>query len=405
MDRLTLLSMQGGLLAFMGVVIFLAWCTQRRPYSDNGPVWFSIGFVVGGIGLLLQAYRGIIPAFFAIILGNFLFLMTYVFTERAVAITTRRRSHMFWLLGINIALILSYVYFTYFKPDAIVRTIEAVIVMLVMQIPIWVHLAQCKERTIRPALRAMSAVLVLHMMTNFVRVIGVLLLHKADAWFTWTGVISVAGLSISFMWIDSLRVRDELERRAMTDPLTGLLNRRGLEEFGVRELSRARRLGQPCSALAMDVNRFKQINDTYGHQAGDRALCAVAAALRSSLRITDLATRIGGDEFFVILPGSDEHSANEVCARLHAAIHEVSLETVSGERFAIAVSIGCVTSRGETMTIANLFHDSDVNLYDQKHAADTKNARPPMVPDYPSERGEGVGGHALSTTLGAPLRE
>jgi len=358
MDRLTLLSMQGGLLAFMGIVILWVWRTQRRPYSDNGPVWFALGYLIGGIGLLLQAYRGIIAPFYSIILGNFLFLMTYVFMERAIAITTRRRSRMYWLLAVNFTLILSYLYFTYIKPDVIVRTIEAVIVMPIMQLPIWIHLIRCKEKTIKPALRAM----------NFVRIIGVLLLHQADAWFTWTGIITVAGLGLSFMWIDSLRVREELERRAMTDPLTGLLNRRGLDEFGMRELSRARRLGLPCSALAMDVNCFKQINDTYGHMAGDDALRAVAAALRSSLRITDLATRIGGDEFFVILPGADEHSTNEVCERLRSAIENRSLKTVDGEQFSLTVSIGRVTLREEKMTIADLFHDSDVMLYHEKQA-------------------------------------
>jgi diguanylate cyclase (GGDEF)-like protein len=379
MDRLTLLSMQGGLLAFMGIVIYLAWRTQRRPYSDNGPAWFSVAYVVGGIGLLLQAYRGVIPSFFAIILGNFLFLMIYVFMERAIAITTRRRSYMYWLLGLDVVLILSYLYFTYAKPDVIARTIEAVIVMPVMQIPIWVHLERCKEKTIRPALRAMSLVLLLHMVMNFVRVIGVLLLHRADAWFTWTGVITVAGMAISFMWVDSLRIRDELERRAMTDHLTGLLNRRGLEEFGARELSRARRLHLPCSAMAMDLNCFKQINDTYGHGAGDDALRAVAAAIRASTRITDVATRTGGDEFFVILPGSDESGAAEICGRLRAAIQAVRVETASGQSFSIALSIGCVTLREEKMTIEDLFHESDARLYLEKEsvaACDGQTTRP-----------------------------
>jgi diguanylate cyclase (GGDEF)-like protein len=379
MDRLTLFSMQGGLLAFMGIVVYLAWRTQRRPYSDNGPAWFSVAYVAGGIGLLLQAYRGIIPSFFAVILGNFLFLMIYVFMERAIAITTRRRSYMYWLLGLDIAMTLSYLYFTYVKPDVIARTIEAVIVMPVMQIPIWVHLERCQEKTIRPALRAMSLVLLLHMVMNFVRVIGVLLLHRADAWFTWTGVITVAGMAISFMWVDSLRIRDELERRAMTDHLTGLLNRRGLEEFGARELSRARRLHLPCSAMAMDLNCFKQIDDTYGHGAGDDALRAVAAAIRASTRITDVATRMGGDEFFVILPGSDERGAAEICSRLRAAIQAVRVEAADGQSFSIALSIGGVTLREEKITIEDLFRESDARLYLEKEASvgcDGQTARP-----------------------------
>jgi diguanylate cyclase (GGDEF)-like protein len=361
--------MQGGLLVFMGIVIFLAWRAQRRPYSDNGPAWFSTAYVVGGAGLLLQAYRDIIPSFFAVILGNFLFLMIYVFMERAIAITTRRRSYMYWLLGLDVLSIVSYLYFTYVKPDVIARTIEATIVMPVMQIPIWVHLERCKEKTIRPALRAMSLVLLLHMVMNFVRVIGVLLRHRADAWFTWTGVITVAGMAISFMWVDSLRIREELERRAMTDPLTDLLNRRGLEEFGARELSRARRLHLPCSAMAIDLNCFKQINDTYGHGAGDDALRAVAAAIRASTRITDVATRIGGDEFFVILPGSDEHGAAEICGRLREAIQAVRVETVVGQSFSIALSIGCVTLREERMTIEDLLRESDARLYLEKESS------------------------------------
>jgi diguanylate cyclase (GGDEF)-like protein len=379
MDRLTLLSMQGGLLVFMGVVVYLAWRTQRRPYSDNGPAWFSAGYIVGGIGLLLQAYRGIIPSFFAIILGNFLFLMIYALMERAIAITTRRRSYMYWLLGLDVVLILSYLYFTYVKPDAIARTIEAVIITPVMQIPIWINLERCKERTIRPALRAMSVVLLLHVVMNLVRVIGVLLRHRADAWFTWTGVITVAGMAISFMWVDSLRIREELERRAMTDHLTGLLNRRGLEEFGARELSRVRRLNLPCSAMAVDLNCFKQINDTYGHSAGDDALRAVAAAIRASTRITDVVTRMGGDEFFVILPGSDEHGAAEICGRLRAAIQAVRVKAAGGQSFSIALSIGCVTLREEKITIEDLSRESDARLYLEKRSSagcDGQTARP-----------------------------
>lgn len=396
MDRLTLLSMQGGLMAFMGIVIYLSWRAQKRQYSDNAPVWFAVGFVIGGIGLLLEAYRGIIPSFFSIIMGNFLFLMTYVFMERAIAITTRRRSRMYWLLGVDVVLILSYLYFTYVKPDVIVRTVEAVLVMPIMQVPIWLHLFRCREATIKPALRAMSTVLFVHVLMSFVRVFGVLLLHAADVWFTWTGIITVAGMSLSFMWIDSLRVRDELERRALTDPLTGLLNRHALDDFGPRELSRAARMGLPCSALVIDVNRFKQINDTYGHAAGDQALCAIAAALRSSLRISDLATRVGGDEFFILLPDSDERAASEVSARLRTAIEKIRLETSVGDSFSVSVSIGCITARGNEMTIADLFHESDVKLYREKQTGrprEAKSIRSQTGVHYASDRSESIGIH------------
>jgi diguanylate cyclase (GGDEF)-like protein len=368
--------MQGGLLIFLGSVNYWTWRVQRRAHSDDGPVWFSLGFAIGGVGLLLQAYRGIINDFYAIILGNFLFLLNYSFMERAIAITTKRRSSMYWLLSLNAAVIASYAYFTYVKPDVMMRTLEAIVVMPMMQVPIWINLLRSKEKTIRPALRALAAVLLAHALMGFMRVIGMMIWHDADVWFTWFGVISVAGAALSFMWIDALRIRDELERSAMTDPLTGLLNRRALDDFGLRTLSRASRLGLPCSALAIDLNRFKQINDTYGHSAGDRALCAVASALRSSLRLSDLATRVGGDEFLVLLPDADERIAEEVATRLRSTIHGAGVETLDGERFSITVSIGCVTLRGEKMTVADLFHESDVKLYAEKHASGGREDKP-----------------------------
>ncbi|HEY8998583.1 MAG TPA: GGDEF domain-containing protein [Edaphobacter sp.] len=367
MDRLTLFSMQGGLLVFMGLVVYAAGRMQKRATSDNAHLWFSIGFAFGGVGMMLQAYRGVIPAVFSILMGNGLFLLVYIFMEKAIAVTTRRRSYALWLLALDAALVTNYAYFTYIKPDVIVRTIEAVIVMPLMQVPIWFHLLRCKERTIRPALRAMAIVLATLTLMDFGLILGVVLMHMADVWFAWIGVVSIAGMSISFMWVDWLRVRDELERQALTDPLTGLLNRRALEDFGARELSRAARTGAPYSALTLDINKFKQINDTYGHTAGDKALIAVSAALLASLRLTDVATRVGGDEFFVLLPDSDERAAAEVSSRLRRAIESTIIESANGRVFRIAVSIGQVTSRGKT-TIAELFHLSDMKLYDEKIA-------------------------------------
>jgi diguanylate cyclase (GGDEF)-like protein len=104
----------------------------------------------------------------------------------------------------------------------------------------------------------------------------------------------------------------------------------------------------------------------------------VAAAIRASTRITDVATRIGGDEFFVILPGSDESGAAEICGRLRAAIQAVRVETADGRSFSIALSIGCVTLREEKMTIEDLFHESDARLYLEKEsvaACDGQTAR------------------------------
>ncbi|MDR7414879.1 MAG: GGDEF domain-containing protein [Armatimonadota bacterium] len=109
----------------------------------------------------------------------------------------------------------------------------------------------------------------------------------------------------------------ELQQLSVTDPLTGLFNRRHFMEILEREMSRHGRYGQPFSLLLLDVRNLKHINDTRGHPAGDAVLCSVADALRGRLRRSDLAFRIGGDEFAVLLPHTDPQGAYRLALGLY----------------------------------------------------------------------------------------
>lgn len=110
-----------------------------------------------------------------------------------------------------------------------------------------------------------------------------------------------------------------LERVARTDDLTGLANRRAWDEHLVRELARAERTGAPLSLAVLDLDRFKDYNDEFGHQAGDRVLKEVAARWLGLLRETDILARYGGEEFTLALPGADLEEASETIERLRAA--------------------------------------------------------------------------------------
>jgi len=116
-----------------------------------------------------------------------------------------------------------------------------------------------------------------------------------------------------------------LETLASTDPLTGLFNRRAFHARLDAELARAARGGRPLALLLVDLDDFRAINNTHGHQAGDRALAAIAAALRGSLRAGDSAGRLGGDEFAALLPEADLAEALAVAERAHAAIAGIAL--------------------------------------------------------------------------------
>ncbi|WP_309601105.1 GGDEF domain-containing protein, partial [Burkholderia multivorans] len=138
-----------------------------------------------------------------------------------------------------------------------------------------------------------------------------------------------------------MRAESELILLARTDGLTGLNNRRSFGEVLDREWRRARRVRSVFSLLFVDVDRFKAYNDTYGHQAGDDALAAVARCIGENIRRpADVAARYGGEEFVVLLPDTAENGAAQIAERIRIAINELGLEHVGSEFGRVTASIG-----------------------------------------------------------------
>jgi diguanylate cyclase (GGDEF)-like protein len=122
--------------------------------------------------------------------------------------------------------------------------------------------------------------------------------------------------------VDNVRTHEEAQRLSMTDPLTGLWNYRSLKESLHREVERATRYRHPLAVLTLDLDRFKDINDAYGHPAGDAVLAEFAVRLRSAIREVDLAFRHGGEEFVMLLPETDGQGARALAQRLGAAVRD-----------------------------------------------------------------------------------
>ena len=159
----------------------------------------------------------------------------------------------------------------------------------------------------------------------------------------------------------------ELHRDARTDSLTGVENRRAMQERGRIELKRTSRSGDPVSLILCDLDHFKNINDKYGHEAGDAVLTKVAAVLRRALRESDALGRWGGEEFMAVLPGTDARGAADVAERMRTAIAETRFE---GLAETMTISLGVASSEqfnDPGMEWDLLIKEADQRLYRAKH--------------------------------------
>jgi diguanylate cyclase (GGDEF)-like protein len=169
----------------------------------------------------------------------------------------------------------------------------------------------------------------------------------------------------------------EVHELSITDPLTGLFNRRHFNEVFEREIHRHLRYAQPLSVLTMDLRGFKHVNDTCGHPAGDDVLAQVATVIRGRLRQTDVAFRVGGDEFAVLLPQTDRGGAERVAGDLCQRIRDARF-TARDQSIALAATVGVATLPDDGNTSEALMHTADGELYATRRASTERSgdARP-----------------------------
>ena len=160
----------------------------------------------------------------------------------------------------------------------------------------------------------------------------------------------------------------ELERLATTDPLTDAHNRRFLMVRAEIEIAQAKRLAHSVSMVMFDIDHFKRINDSHGHIAGDRVLVALSHAVRKEMRLGDTFARVGGEEFVLLLPQSDQEQALQVAERLRRMIEELAIDAGAGLTLRITSSFG-VATQGQTVdTVDALYLAADTALYQAKDA-------------------------------------
>ena len=173
------------------------------------------------------------------------------------------------------------------------------------------------------------------------------------------------------------------ELRAATDALTGLANRRAIQDTLRRMVAQAARSGQPLSAVALDLDHFKQINDRFGHDKGDDVLAAVAQTLTATLRTSDFVGRQGGEEFIVLLPDTGREGALVAAENLRAEIARIE---IPGVELAITASLGVAVMPADALDAESLLRHADRALYAAKDRGRNRvEAAESAVPHFPAD--------------------
>jgi len=170
--------------------------------------------------------------------------------------------------------------------------------------------------------------------------------------------------------IENALNHERVRRLGLIDPLTGLHNRRYFDARLAEEIGQARRSSQPLSCLILDIDHFKQVNDHHGHAAGDVVLKRLADVLKQQMRLNDVLARLGGEEFAVLLGGTDPAMAMDIAERIRLAVSHAPCDTGNESPVPITVSIGCSSLQAEMVNQdaeKELLEAADAALYAAKH--------------------------------------
>ena len=351
-------------------------CMALHDRENRSLRWLAFGYLAGLAGAILDWGGRWLPHWMSMGLFMEAAPIGYACFYISIALFVRRgeRARWFWALLLGAALPL-FLYCSVAGHMNWSATLEDFLLAVETGFTTLLLLAT-HDRDTRWPRRVMGGFLAIYSLMEVARVLIFFLTGRmpdqAVPWVeTGSGIVyavSCGVLPLGFIWMMNARLLVHLNRQSMVDPLTDLLNRRGLMAAAEVELARYARSRQDLAVVVLDLDYFKKINDEFGHAAGDAALCALSRFLRNSLRETDVVGRVGGEEFVLLLPGTPEVEAQIVVERLRVALmgHPIAL----GSREAhMTASFGVALSRGRTpLSWETLQQEADAALYAAKRA-------------------------------------
>lgn len=358
----------------LAVYTVLTIANSRLHRGMRGLHSFSLYNSFALLGAIAVGLRGSLPDFVSVVLGDICVMAAYLLLFLSVSRTfgERRRETILAVL-LFLSGVITMLQYGEFAPHTGRRLLAYSLILALQQAQIAIFLLDGRDIARRQVSWMLGAMLAALAVGNVVR-IGVVLRQGAPDNYLHSGLALSAivlantclqcGVVVAYIWMTTAMLRRDLEQQASTDPLTGLLNRRALELAAERELHAARSLSTPVSAVAIDLDDYKRINDQLGHAAGDAALLAVSRCLQDRLRARDRLARTGGDEFLVLLPGTCLHDAAGIAEGLRSCLASLDLQ-LADPSLRIVGSFGVAEANGSERW-DDLLQRCDGALYEVK---------------------------------------
>lgn len=360
-------------------VLMTIYLTQRKVYPGfSSWVLANFFFSIGYLGLSL---RDSANPFISVVLSNILIVLSEVLIFEGI----RRFYNKIAFSIFNYLLLGCYVfaqiYFTYVYDNINARVILVCIVLFVLIIRSGIELMNCPFPELKKTANGAASLFFITALTPGLRGIYTAVQTTqvnliADAMGAWASMIILASVIIwtfYFFFLTSARIEMELKQAhaemslfAATDFLTGLYNRRYFLEHGANEFDRAKRENKTFSIFFIDLDNLKQINDRFGHEAGDNALIYIAEILKSETRSYDVAARFGGDEFILLLCNTDLEKARQVAERIRFTAEKIIISD-KDHPLHVRISMGVTVLKQEDININQLLQRADTALYQAKN--------------------------------------
>jgi len=351
----------------------LAFAATGYPRTLQYPVrlWVT-GLLLQPVPYLLFAFRGEIPDLLSVVVANVLLVCGFAIQMHALRVFNQRPDRVAVIAGLVGLTLVGQVLLTHVWPSPGSRIVFVSLIISALAC-FGIGAIYRKNGHISRAEHLVGVILLLGIVLMFVRIIAqggaatsslIAYSPMQGVVFTYTSLMPVIATA-AFMLMCGERLNADLTRLATLDPLTGVYNRRTMTELATRAIADATRRARPLSLLALDIDHFKRINDEFGHEAGDAALCTFVELVRSSLRREDLISRLGGEEFVVVLPDTDENTAGLLAERVRERIADPGF-AIAGWPVQMRVSIGVAALGSEVGDLKTLLRAADLALYAAK---------------------------------------